>query len=50
MTSYLARILDQLSVSYHQYADDTRAFLHGPAAAASSVIECILEASGALNL
>ena len=48
-TSDLAGVLGPLGVSSHQYADDTQAFLHGPASTASDMVERILEASAALN-
>jgi hypothetical protein len=49
-TSDLAGVLSPLGVLSHQYADDTQAFLHGPASSAARMVEQILEASSALDL
>ena len=48
-TSDLAGVLGPLGVLSHQYADDTQAYLHGPATTAPAMVERILEASIALD-
>jgi hypothetical protein len=48
-TSDLAGVLGPLGVLSHQYADDTQAYLHGPANTADVMVERILEASAALD-
>ena len=48
-TSDLSGVRGRLGVSSHQYADETQAYLHGPAATASSMVERILEVSDALD-
>jgi len=48
-TSDLAGVLGPLGVLSHQYADDTQAYLHGPAATASFMVERVLAASAALD-
>ena len=48
-TSDLAGVLSPLGALSQQYADDTQAYLHGPADTAAVMVERILEASAALD-
>ena len=47
-TSDFSGVLGPLGVASHQYGEDTQAYLHEPAATASSMVERIFEASDAL--
>jgi len=48
-TSDLAGIFQMFGMSSHQFADDTQAFLHGPASSAVQMVERLLEASSAVD-
>ena len=48
-TSDLGAIFQRFGISSHQFADDTQAFMHGPASSAVHMVERLLEASSALD-